>query len=258
MYRLWTPAFLTEPVEETGCYTTEEEWTRIHARFPGAKRIFARCTVGDKEVICALGHPLRGLEEFTREVPPLVIPMWFHSYLSIEEGSATYSIEWMTEEFFPEATKIVLRPHDSAFYHVDAKEELEAALTRYGVLQKGITIPVRLSELGGFDVMFDSVGLEPANIVLMEGEEVAIEFEEALDAVPEPSAPPTGYVTPPRPPRTPTLFPSPPEIVRTVMPFSDEMLPAPLALAEPVGERLGGTSRPPRADGRPWNPWRQA
>jgi len=87
----------------------------------------------------------------------------------------------------------------------------------------------------------------------MEGEEVEIEFEEALDAVP--SAPPAGYVTPPRPPRTPVL-PSPPEIVRTVMPFSDEMLPAPLAT--PLGERLGGTSRPPLSDGRPWNPWRQA
>jgi len=232
MYRLWTPAFLTDPVDETCCYVTESEWTRIHNTLPTAKRIFGRCAVGEKEVICALGEPLRDLADFTQDVQPLVIPLWFYAHLSIQEGSETYSVEWMTEEFFPAATKIVLRPHDSAFYHSDAKEELESALTRYGVLQKGMTIPVRLSELGGFDVMFDIVGLEPANIVLMEGEEVEIQFEEALDSGPE--------------------LPEPPKIVRTTGSFPDDML-APVA----TGHTLGGVSRPPLADGRPWNPWRQ-
>jgi len=242
MYRLWTSAFLTEPIDEVGCYTTEEEWTRIHESLPEAKRIFGRCVVGEKEIICALGSPMRGLQDFTNDIQPLVIPMWFHSHLDIQEGSESYAVEWMAEESFPEATKIVLRPHDSAFYHADAKEELESALTRFGVLQKGITIPVTLACLGGFQVMFDIVALEPANVVLMEGEEVEIEFEEALDAFP---------------PRPPTPFaPEPPMIVREQMPFSEEMLPPSPVEEPPAGVVLGGMRRKPLADGRPWNPWR--
>jgi len=239
MYRLWTPAFLAEPVEDTGCYTTEAEWTRIHAMLPEAKRIFGRCIVGDKEVICALGPPLANLQDFTSDVQPLVIPLWFHSHLSIEEGSKTYNVDWMTEEAFPAATKIVLRPQDSAFYHSDAKEELESALTRYGVLQKGTTIPVALEKLGGFQVMFDIIGLEPANVVLMEGEEVSIEFEGALDEAPFDVEP----------------IPEPPQIVRTSMPFSDEMLPVEIEEGL-AGIQLGGTVREPLPDGRRWNPWR--
>ena len=237
MYRLWTSAFLSEQVEETGCYTTEEEWTRIHAEHPEAKRIFARCMNGEKEAICALREPLRNLQDFTSDVQPLVIPLWMYSYLELEESSGLYKVEWMTEEALPHATKIVLRPHDSAFYHADAKEELESALTRYGVLQVGSTIPVPLGELEGFTVMFDIVSLEPANVVLMEGEEVEIEFEEALDAAP---------VVVPRRADTP---------IPQEEPFLNEMLPS----NEPpkiTGDMLGGVTHAPLPDGRPWNPWR--
>ena len=233
MYRLWTPAFLSEPVEEIGCYTTEEEWARIHAEHPEAKRIFGRCTIEDREAICALGQPLRNLQDFTTDVQPLVIPLWFHAHLDVKDDGDIYQVEWITEEALPQATKIVLRPHDSAFYHADAKEELESVLTRYGVLKKGTTIPVALSCLNGFTVMFDIVDLEPANIVLMEGEEVAIEFQEALDAIPEL-------------PRSRPDTPIPEEI--------DQMLPE--IRSPPPGSMLGGVTRPPLPDGRPWNPWR--
>ena len=236
MYRLWTPAFLSDPVENTGCYTTEEEWARIHAQYPEAKRIFGRYTVGEKEGVCALGAPLRDLYDFTRDVQPIVIPLWLYSYLSVEEGTHLYKVEWITEEAFPPATKIVLRPHDSAFYYADAKEELESTLTRYGVLQLGSTIPVPIGKLEGFTVMFDIVGLEPANVVLMEGEEVEIEFEEALDSIPS---------MPEAVPRPPTPIPE--------EPFLDAMLPEPPKITR---KSLGGVTHAPLPDGRPWNPWR--
>jgi len=237
MYRIWSTVFLGGDVEQNACYTTLKEWTTIHARFPDAKRIFLRCKAGEREAVCALAQPLDAVENFMQDVPPVFIPDWVQNLLSFEAEGSVLPVEWLTEEFFPEATKIVLRPHDSAFYHSDAKEELEHVLTRYGVLQTGSTIPVPLSVLEGFTVLFDVVGLEPANIVLLEGEEVAIEFEEAMDAIPSTVVAPVAPVE-----RAPTPFPD------AVLPIQDPPII--------TGEILGGKMHAPLADGRPWNPWR--
>ena len=70
--------------------------------------------------------------------------------------------------------------------------------------------------------MFDVVGLEPTALVLMQGDEVAIEFDEAVDAVPTPVAP-----TPVEP--------------------AEPMLP----IINDGGYKLGGTRRTPG-----WNPWK--
>ena len=239
MFCLLSPAFVNDEPKETGCYTTLTEWTKIHRDYPDAKRIFARCRVGDKEAFCALGEPVTNADNFLLgdALPPLIVPYWFQTILSIEAAGEAVEIEWMTEESFPQATKIVLRPHDSAFYYSDAKEELEAALTRYGVLQKGTTIPVPLGELDGYLVLFDIIDIEPANVVLLEGEEIVIEFEEALDSVPAVAAAPAE---------------------RPLTPFPDEIpfLYAPSEIPEVPGVPLGGVTRPPLPDGRPWNPWR--
>ena len=88
----------------------------------------------------------------------------------------------MTEEAFPQATKIVLRVVDSAFYNSDIKRELEIALTRIGVIKKGQLLHIPIEALGDFIVDIYVSELEPANIVLCEGEEVAVEFEEPVDA----------------------------------------------------------------------------
>jgi hypothetical protein len=171
---------------------------------------------------------LEAAGSFVQEYSPLFVPSWFQTILSVEADGIDMPVEWITDEYFVPATKIVLRPHDSAFYHVDAKQELEDALTRYGVLQQGTTILVRLEALQGFSVAFDVIHLEPANMVLMEGDEVAIDFEEALDAATVPVAP----------------------VVQES--FPDEMLP----LKQDEGQKTGGITHPPLADGRPWNPWR--
>ena len=133
------------------------------------------------------------------------------------------TVTWRTEEAFPEATRLILKPRDEAFYVTNVKEELEFALTRIGVLQLGDVIRVPLASLGGYEVVFDVLLTEPASIVLMQGDEVAIEFDQVSAA-----------------------------------PISEEpfevgaMLPPAVTVAS--GNVLGGRLD---ASGRPWNPWRE-
>jgi hypothetical protein len=155
-------------------------------------------------------------------------------------------VEWITEEYAPEATRIVLRPHDSAFFHGDAREQLEPVLTQYGILRKGVTIPVPLETLGGYVVLCDVIQTEPADLVIMEGDEVAIEFEEATDAVGA-AAIATAVTAPPRP------LPFEPMESTPMVPA----LPSEPSPQEPQGHVLGGQVRPRLPDGRAWNPYRR-
>jgi hypothetical protein len=151
--------------------------------------------------------------------------------MRLEGMGESVEVAVLTDEALPAATRIVLRPHDSAFYGVDSNEELEPVLTRFGVLTAGTTIPVRVDALGGFLVAFDVISTEPANVVLMEGDEVALEFERALDdaGVPAVAANVSANALAPE------------------EPFEDGPMIPVAAPAAPKGNVLGG-SRP--------NPWR--
>jgi hypothetical protein len=247
---LWSTTFLEEgPGEYATCAVTVSDWRRLTDEHEGVKRLIAQITVPEtgKVQYAALGSPISlNWQAGQQNAGQLFLPPWMLERLEITGCGEHAEVEWLSEEAFPEATRIKLRPHDSAFYHVDAKEELERCLTRVGVLQLGQTIPLPLEGLGGYEVQFDVVELEPAQIVLANGEEVALEFDEALDAatagvgasavappVPEPTAPPT-------------------EDWSSLVP--DLVAPAPAE--ESAGYRLGGQNRPRLADGRPWNPWR--
>jgi len=168
------------------------------------------------------------LGEVNATLPPILLPDWIREILYIDGSGDSVEITWMCEEAFPNASRVVLRPHDSAFYHADAREELESALTKYGVIAEGTTIPISIQMLGGFSVLMDIIKTEPANIVLLEGDEIAFEFEEALDA------------------EEPPVEPEPVAV----------LVPEPMPVPEPTGQSLGGTNRPALPDGRPWNPWR--
>lgn len=237
---LWSHVFVSEEDEKPICSLDKHAWTALMNRHEGCRRLFAKIDVEDKTLYSALGSytdcgPGEGR---TR----LILPRWGLDILSALGMGELVSVTWLTEDAFPPATRIVLRPHDSAFYHADAKEELEIALTEIGVLQQGQTIMVSLKALGDYPMSFDVVELEPANIVLAEGEEVAIEFEAALDApvVEEP-------VERPDTPIPESAFAS--------------MVPEPVVAAPTVfvgeGRTTGGTNRY-TADGRPWNPYRDA
>jgi hypothetical protein len=60
---------------------------------------------------------------------------------------------------------------------------LTESLSRLGVLKKGDTVLLNLEELGGYEMGFYVSELEPADIVLLNAEEVVVEFEEAADDV---------------------------------------------------------------------------
>jgi hypothetical protein len=84
----------------------------------------------------------------------------------------------------------------------------------------------------------DVVETEPADCILMQGDEVAIEFDKALDfaepqtePVPEPSAP-------------------------LAQESFDALIPVAPVVPVPAGHTLGGVSRPVGPDGKRWNPWR--
>jgi hypothetical protein len=201
------------------------QWNRITGENPGS-RLISQIQYRDKSVYVALGTPNPEIDG-----SGLYLPSWVLDNLGAEGSGQIAGVEWLTEDAFPEATRIVLRPHDSAFYHADAKEELEVALTRIGVIQQGDTLLIPLKTLGGYEVAFDVITTEPANIVLAQGDEVAIEFEESLDTT---------------------------VIERPVTPLPDPVVqpdvePEPL----PQGNLLGGDSATRiMPDGRRWNPWR--
>lgn len=251
-YSAWSAAYSTESVEQTRVYVSVNEWRRIHDENSDARRIFGRFIVGDKDVFCALGEPIE-MDHFDKQNnrAPIIVPSCALAVLGIEGSGEDVEVTWLTEDAFPNATRVILRPHDSAFFHSDIKEELERELTTFGVIMEGMTIPVTVQSLDGFSVQMDIIRTYPANIVLLDGDEIVFEFEPALDV---PEAPVTPEVVP--------AFPS----YETVPVAESAPVPAfpfaetPIPVAEPfsthTGNRLGGVNHAPLPDGRLWNPWR--
>ncbi|NBO70515.1 MAG: hypothetical protein EBU66_05570 [Bacteroidetes bacterium] len=181
---VWSSIFTHESESEWAtCSLPIDIWKRVMDQNP-ATRLVARIRYNTNEVYIALGSPVE------LEGEKIFIPNWFLDHLGVSGSGEIVDVEWLAQDAFPEATRIILRPEDSAFYHSDAKEELECSLTRLGVLRTGDTIVIPMKCLGGYEIAFHVVVTEPANIVLAHGDEVVIEFEESLDTI----APPTAVV----------------------------------------------------------------
>ena len=242
-FNAWSQQLIDEDVNNYTCFLPEAKWREIHDDNSEVKRVFANIRLGEQEYVCALGRPVRSNIETGGN--PIFLPPWLIQTMGLEGVGDEVAVNWISDEHAPEATKIVLRPHESAFYHGDARDELEPVLTQYGMLKKGSTIPVPIEELGGYIILFDVIATEPADLVLMQGDEVAIEFEQALDWVDAPVA------AAPEPP--------PERLLEPLVPFDDDeaLLPGtPTPEPSDMGYRLGGVTHPPMPDGRPWNPWR--
>ncbi len=245
---LWSTAFLSEEGDAAAAATASVdiyEWRRITEEHGESGRIFgeiqcAAAAATAQPLFIALGTPVQTPREFSETeggAPRLYLPPSALEALGCNGCGELAEVTWRSQEAFPHATRIVLRPHDSAFYFSDAKEELERALTRAGIVQCGSTLTIPLECLGGFPVMFDVVATEPANLVLAEGDEVALEFEEALDAAAAAAMP------------TESAAPAP-------EPSFDSMLSTMTAApAPPLGTALGGQTRL-MPDGTRWNPWK--
>jgi hypothetical protein len=218
--QIWSHAFLEEA--GTTCIIEEELWREVQEDVD-AKRIFVEIRIGGQNAFCAVGSPIPRQSE---SEPRIFVPQSMLERLGVEGMGEVAEVTWRSEEAFPEATRIVLKPRDETFFSTNIKEELERALTRIGVLRVGDLIRFPLEALNGYEVEFDVRLTEPASIVLMQGDEVAIEFEQELPMrVPEPE---------------PEVFEDGPVVPVTSV----------------LGRALGGSSRV-SADGRPWNPWRE-
>lgn len=227
VYIIWSNAFLADDHAKTCCYLNENQWNAIYDLHDSAKRIFAKITVGQQSVICAVGQPVRNADIDITDYT-LFLPLWAINKLKVDGVGELANVEWCSEEYFPNATRIIVRPQDYKFYESDVKEELEHALTQYGVLEVGTSIPIQIQALNGLEIHFDVIHLEPATIVLMEGNEVAIEFEKSFNQ-PEPVQ------------NTSAMD----------IDFDSPMIP----LEKPAGHVLGGTTARRLPDGRRWNPW---
>jgi hypothetical protein len=145
-------------------------WQRIMSEDEG-KRHFLR--IHDWIVPC--GQPVN------HEGNHAFLPLWMIDSAGIGGLGDEVKVEILNEEAFPPATRIVLKVVDSAFYTSDIKEELEKALSAIGVIRKHTTLQIRVSALGDFPVDLFIANTEPADVVLCDGEEVALEFEEPVD-----------------------------------------------------------------------------
>ena len=234
-YAIWTHQYRCDDVaNHITCNVSYTEWSKIHEEHSDAHRIFALCSIGDREIICPLGEPIPNIEN-----NHIFFPEWHRIPLGEE-----YEVTWITEEYFPPATRLVLRPQDTAFYHADTKNELEIALTQYGILQRGTTIPIEIQALNGYVILFDVIHTEPSNWVLMEGDEVEIEFQDALEDIAN------------EPDNVVDMSNEHTNIVQPIVELP--MLPdMPAIFTEGAGHSLdAGKNHPPLPDGRPWNPWR--
>jgi hypothetical protein len=225
----WSPIFLSDDTSSfdwATCAVNSHIWRTITDMYD-ASRIIACIESGENKLYVALGGPI--IDTLDTRTDKLFVPPWILGSLNLEGCGEPIQVSWMSQEAFPSATRIVLRPHDSAFHTVDAKEELECALTRLGVLYQGKTIRIPISALDGYEIDFDIMITEPAEVVLAEGDEVVMEFEQALDAP----------------------LPLQPQL----------QLPLELPMLVPIketdsGQTLGGAPTRRMADGRPWNPYR--
>lgn len=159
-------------------------------------RSFLRIQFNQKDFIAPLGSPVDD------GCPNNVyLRMWMLDTLGVQGTGEEATCLLLDHEAFPQATKLTLRVVDSAFYTSEVKEELEMALSALGVVKKQMLLQLPIANLGGFHVEVFVSNTEPADIVLCEGEEVAVEFEEPVDHYEEPvvaARPPT-----PIPPNVP-------------------------------------------------------
>lgn len=195
--RIWSTAYSSLAEENPFAIQVEKGcWERILQQ-EGSKRKFLKIEhpEGLQDWIAPLGHPVP-THHAEGEHTNIYMPLWMLDAAHLKGEGEESVLETMDEEYFPQATRIVLRVIDSAFYNADVKEELEKALSSMGVIQEHTTLQIPVAALDGYTIEVFVSKLEPANIVLCDGEEVSLEFEEPVD-----------QISPP--PRVPTPIPEP-------------------------------------------------
>lgn len=185
----------------------ESIWQQVYREHEDAGRIFLRIfnEDGSKEWIAPMGgvvnRKMYNDDELQSPHHHLYLPIWMLDSAGFQGEGEVLQCSILTNEAFPEATKITLRVVDSAFYNGDVKAELEAALTQIGILRNQTIVQIPIKSLGDFQIELFISALEPADCVLCDGEEVEVEFLEPVDHYEPPPRPPTPI------PQAPSLLP---------------------------------------------------
>lgn len=206
---LWSKAYA--PTQDTDPFSIQVDQTlwEIIIRSQVTGRVFLNVKNGDiSSWIAPMGQPIpvdyREINENNNY--NIYIPLWMLDAGQFTGMGEEVKVTFLDSEAFPEATHIVFKVVDSAFYNSDVKDELEKALTSIGVIQQHTTLQIPVSLLGGYEVEIFVSKTEPADIVLCHGEEVTVEFEEPVDHYEPPPRPPTPI---PEMPAEEILQPSP-------------------------------------------------
>lgn len=192
--------------EESVVRPSRDIWERWQQEHFGASRLFLRIQhprTGD-DYYCSIGDPIQ-----TDLKNAVFLPMWMidsNQYDGCGDETIGHII---TPDEIPKATRIVLKPVDSLIHQVDVVRCLEQPLSSLGVLQQGKTYLIPLSELGGYLCPVFVDRLEPADVVFLDGDEIPLEFTQAVD-----------YFEPPPRPATP-----PPQPLPLLNPLVGNMLP---------------------------------
>ena len=213
--RIWSKAYSPSlDTDEFSIQVDKTIWEQA-MREEGSKRKFLRIEHpgGLEDWIAPIGHhvTIHHDEEESKEerLYDAFLPLWMIDAAHLTGDGEVSVLEVLDEEHFPEATRIVFRVVDSAIYNADVKQELEHALSSIGVIRKHTTLQIPVQALGGYKVEVFVSETEPANLVLCDGEEVRVEFEEPVDQIEAPTRPPTPIAHPP-----------------PLLPVQDEMIPS--------------------------------
>jgi hypothetical protein len=169
----------------------------------GDTRVFLRIfhPDGDGSFIVALGNPVTGITENR-----VFMPQWMLASNRLDGFGETVTIEAFESDSLPKATRIVLRPIDSSLFDADFMPVLEAAFSRMGVLQQGRQIQVPIAELGiTVDLFVEKT--EPSAEVYLDGDDIPLEFEQAMDYRPPIALPLAPRPDTPIPDETMSLIP---------------------------------------------------
>ena len=191
--RIWSSAYAPNPQTDSFSIQVEKSLWEKAMREESGKRKFLRIEhpEGLDDWVAPIGEPVSCDIEAEQKDDDVCynvfLPLWMIDAAQMDGTGHQAVAEVVDEEFFPEATKIVLRVIDSAFYNADVKEELERALSAIGVIRQYTTLQIPIYALGNYTVEVFISETQPANIVLCDGEEVAVEFQEPVDQIRPPT-----------------------------------------------------------------------
>jgi hypothetical protein len=198
--KLWSKAYAPSVDTDPFSIQVEKSLWQEAMRSEGSRRKFLRIEhpEGFEDWIAPIGQPVSVEESHLEDTfRNLYLPLWMIDAGQFSGEGQEAVVDILDEDFFPQATKIVLRVIDSAFYNADIKVELERALSAIGVIKQHSTLQIPVEALGGFIIEVFVSETEPANIVLCDGEEVAVEFQEPVDQIAPPARPLTPIPQPP-------------------------------------------------------------